>query len=80
MDPDVPRLCARVLLHQKDLIGNYPTSWNTCPVSGYTAEDMLPAPTSRHIYGIPSVTIARSYYTENVRTDWLKTSAESRDP
>ncbi|MBQ8087518.1 MAG: extracellular solute-binding protein [Clostridia bacterium] len=42
-------------------------------VVGYTADDMLARTTlDGAIYGIPSVTIARSYYSENIRTDWLE--------
>lgn len=41
-------------------------------VVGYTAEDMLARTTvDGAIYGIPSVTPARSYYSLNIRTDWL---------
>ena len=57
-----------------DLIGNYPNIMAyLSTVSGYTAEDMLKRTSiDGRIYGIPSVTIARSYYTENIRTDWLE--------
>ena len=42
-------------------------------VVGYDAEDMLARTTvNGAIYGIPSVTIARSYYSLNIRTDWLE--------
>ena len=42
-------------------------------VVGYDAEDMLARTTfDGVIYGIPSVTIARSYYSLNIRTDWLE--------
>ena len=67
-----------------DLIGNYPHIMAyLSTVSGYTAEDMLKRTTiDGRIYGIPSVTIARSYYTENIRTDWLENlgSGDARDP
>ena len=57
-----------------DLIGNYPHIMEyLSTVNGYTAEDMLKRTSiDGRIYGIPSVTIARSYYTENIRTDWLE--------
>ena len=57
-----------------DLIGNYPHIMEyLSTVYGYTAEDMLKRTSiDGRIYGIPSVTIARSYYTENIRTDWLE--------
>lgn len=42
-------------------------------VVGYSADDMLARTTlDGRIYGIPGVTIARSYYSENIRTDWLE--------
>lgn len=57
-----------------DLIGNYPHIMEyLSTVNGYTAEDMLKRTSiDGRIYGIPSVTIARSYFTENIRTDWLE--------
>ena len=57
-----------------DKVKTYPNIMDyLSQVSGYTPDDML-ARTSvdGRIYGIPSVTIARSYYTENIRTDWLE--------
>lgn len=57
-----------------DLIGNYPHIMEyLSTVSGYTPEELLARTTiDGRIYGIPGVTIARSYYTEAVRTDWLE--------
>lgn len=56
-----------------DLIRNYPNIMNyLSSVQGYDAEDMLKRTTvDGAIYGIPSVTVARSYYSLNLRTDWL---------
>ena len=57
-----------------DLVGNYPNIMEYMnSVQGYTAEDMLARTTvDGKIYGIPSVTTARSYYSLNIRTDWLE--------
>lgn len=57
-----------------DLVRNYPNIMNyLSSVQGYDAEDMLKHTTiDGAIYGIPSVTVARSYYSLNLRTDWLK--------
>lgn len=57
-----------------DLVGNYPNIMAYLnSVQGYTAEDMLKRTTvDGAIYGIPGVTIARSYYSLNIRTDWLE--------
>lgn len=42
-------------------------------VNGYTAEEALARVSiDGAIYGIPSLTIARSYYSTNIRTDWLE--------
>lgn len=57
-----------------DLVYDYPNIISyLSTVSGYTAEDLLKRTSiDGRIYGIPGVTVARSYYTENVRTDWLE--------
>lgn len=57
-----------------DLIGNYENIQAYLnSVQGYTAEDMLARTTvNGAIYGIPSITTARSYYSLNIRTDWLE--------
>ena len=57
-----------------DLVGQYENiQAYLSSVQGYTAEDMLARTTvDGAIYGIPSVTTARSYYSLNIRTDWLK--------
>ncbi len=57
-----------------DLLPNYPHIMTyLSSVQGYTAEEMLAHTTfSGRVYGLPSVTVARSYYTENIRADWLK--------
>ena len=57
-----------------DLIHDYPNILSyLSTVSGYTADKLLERTTlDGRIYGIPGVTVARSYYTENVRTDWLE--------
>lgn len=57
-----------------DLVGNYPNIMAYLnSVVGYTAEDMLARTTiDGAVYGIPGVTIARSYYSTNIRTDWLE--------
>lgn len=57
-----------------DLVRNYPHIMEyLSSVVGYDAEDMLKRTTvDGAIYGIPSVTVARSYYSLNIRTDWLE--------
>ena len=57
-----------------DRVRNYDNIMNYLDsVVGYTADDMLARTTlDGRIYGIPGVTIARSYYSENIRTDWLE--------
>ncbi|MGN0801494.1 MAG: extracellular solute-binding protein [Candidatus Faecivicinus sp.] len=57
-----------------DLVRDYPNIMAYLDsVVGYSAEDMLARTTvDGAIYGIPSVTTARSYYSLNIRTDWLE--------
>lgn len=57
-----------------DIVGNYENIMSYLNyVEGYTAEEALARTTvDGAIYGIPSLTIARSYYSTNIRTDWLE--------
>ncbi len=57
-----------------DLLADYPNIIEYLSgVDGYSAEDMLSWTTvNGRIFGLPSITVVRSYYTESIRSDWLE--------
>lgn len=56
-----------------DIVHDYDNIlWYLNSVDGLTADEALARTTvDGRIYGLPSITIAKSYYSTNIRTDWL---------
>lgn len=60
-----------VFLDITDMIDNYPNIKKYLSTVGDPDELLKRTSIDGRIYGIPSITIARSYYVTNIRRDWL---------